>query len=138
MGKERFQVLEAFNNLAVLDKETQLVWERSPRLQGGWYFVRQRCQESFSDARNGWRLPSLPELHSLVAPNELGAKLPAGHPFVNVATDAGGYYWSSTSAAGSESFAYTVRFSDGGIFLSDKRFFTTIRAWLVRSHQSDG
>ena len=34
----RFKVLPEFNNAAVLDRETQLVWERSPSTDlRGWY-----------------------------------------------------------------------------------------------------
>ena len=73
---ERFIVLEAFNNEAVRDNETGLVWERSPDpTSNTWSAARFICATKIVGGRKGWRLPSFSELSSLVdtsvAPNPL-------------------------------------------------------------------
>lgn len=105
---ERFVVLAQFSNEAVLDKETQLVWQRSPSnslvpYQAAW----DTCDLVKSGGRMGWRLPTLPELRSLMDPavaNNYLPSLPAGHPFIGVMTHLGagpsgnnyGRYWTTT------------------------------------------
>ena len=87
-GDDRFEVLEDFDEEAVLDKETGLVWERRP-----WFNYRpyrdvhganiQGCWNRTTGGRMGWRLPSVEELSSLVVPEEPPGTpaLPLGHPF---------------------------------------------------------
>jgi hypothetical protein len=83
LASERFQVLAAFNNQAVLDNETQLVWERSPV---SWSVDANRywtCGSRRTGGRMGWRLPTVEELSSLVGPRDGGGMaLQPGHPFV--------------------------------------------------------
>ena len=69
-AKERFRVLSAFNNEAVLDRETGLVWERSPMKQALlWPNARLVCAQKDIGGRGGWRLPAFNEnLTSLVDP----------------------------------------------------------------------
>ena len=63
----RFDVLTDWNNEAVLDRETGLVWERSPQsVLVTWGNARGLCSNKAIGARKGWRLPALPELASLV------------------------------------------------------------------------
>ena len=91
-ASERFVVLSQFNNEAVLDKETQLVWQRSaPANSASWPSAMSQCRYSAAGGRFGWRLPSFPELTSLVGS---GGALPAGHPFTNVLSQ--DLFWSST------------------------------------------
>jgi hypothetical protein len=67
---QRFTVLEAFNNEAVRDNETGLVWEQSPAtIAEPWFNARGACAIKNVGGRIGWRLPSLPELSSLVDPS---------------------------------------------------------------------
>jgi len=80
---------------AVLDKETRLVWERSPAadkksLTGAIVYSTTKVLAR----RKGWRLPALEELLSLVDSGAANPTLPAGHPFLNVQLD--DYYWSLT------------------------------------------
>ena len=80
---------------AVFDKETGLVWERSPAtdkktLQGAVVYSTTKVVAR----RKGWRLPAIEELLSLVNPIAKGSTLPAHHPFVNVKLDY--FYWSLT------------------------------------------
>jgi len=83
---------------AVFDKETGLVWERSPATDRKSFdgavlysFTRVAAQ------RKGWRLPAIEELLSLVDPNATNPTLPAGHPFLNLKLDY--FYWSQTRGA---------------------------------------
>jgi hypothetical protein len=83
LASERFQVLAAFNNQAVLDKETQLVWERSPVSWVADANTYWTCGSRQTGGRMGWRLPTVAELSSLVGPRDGGGMaLQPGHPFV--------------------------------------------------------
>jgi hypothetical protein len=102
-ASERFVVLAQFNNEAVLDKDTQLVWGRSTRSTTKWVFAVQNCYASGTGGRYGWRLPTFSELLSLVA---TGGVLPAGHPFL-VDVPAETYFWSTTELATNSSYAWS-------------------------------
>lgn len=93
----RFVVLSNFNSEAVLDRETGLVWERSPSTElFTWHVAHVRCNEFVTlGNRLGWRLPTVNELASLVDPSRSDPALPAGHPFTNVLLSE--YYWSATT-----------------------------------------
>lgn len=81
----RFIVLADWNNEAVLDRETGLVWQRSPGLGGSW--TVGLCIDETTGNRGGWRLPTVNELASLFDPSATGFPfLPAGHPFTNLPT----------------------------------------------------
>ncbi len=85
-----------FGGIAVLDKETGLVWQRYTYNAMAVPFidaVRVCLAQHFGD-RGGWRLPAQEELMSLSTGSQT---LPTGHPFLNVQS---GCYWSSTSSAG--------------------------------------
>jgi hypothetical protein len=60
---QRFVVLAAFNNEAVLDKNTGLVWEKSPQTTTNtWLGACHDCLNKTIGGQKGWRLPSIPEL----------------------------------------------------------------------------
>ena len=77
----RFKLV--LNNEAVLDKETGLVWQRSPDS-----FVQEErffhCYNKTIGNRKGWRIPTIEEMTSLIDPTETNPALPSGHPFTNV------------------------------------------------------
>ena len=106
----RFVVLTNFNSQAVLDRETGLVWQRSP-FQGivaGHEVATTFCLNSIVGDRSGWRLPAAAELSSLFDP--LATMLPgfsAGHPFTGfpVAT---AYYWTATTDPAGGFFALSI------------------------------
>jgi len=93
----RFVVLTNMDNNAVLDRETGLVWERSPLTQARvWFNAQDRCNGLILGKRHGWRLPLIQELASLIdgdLNNFQAPRLPPGHPFLNVQD---GFYWSAT------------------------------------------
>jgi len=98
----RFIILSNLGSAAVLDRETGLVWERSP---DGTRRIRRQaasaCHDKVISGRKGWRPPTIAELASLVDPLQTDPALPAGHPFTGV--QSGGpsffraFYWSSSS-----------------------------------------
>lgn len=95
-GTNRFKVLGKFDNEAVLDKETGLVWERSPAQEGfTWSSAHYHCNTILVGNRQGWRLPTLQELKSLYDPTY--PYLPANHPFEFVGP--GAHFWSATTDA---------------------------------------
>ncbi len=81
---KRFVVLGDFNNEAVLDRETGLVWERSPDPNSRtWYDAVRSCWLRQVGGRMGWHLPTVEELGSLVDPTvpPPGPGLPLGIHF---------------------------------------------------------
>lgn len=97
--KGRFAVLAPFNGEAVLDRETGLLWTKSPGfgspcgLSASWSSALFCCMNAVVGGRLGWRLPSLQELVTLLDATASPADLPAGHPFTGVP----GEYWTATS-----------------------------------------
>jgi hypothetical protein len=92
---QRFIVLENWNNQAVLDRETGLIWERQPVIEVfPWAIAMEQCHRRFISHRKGWRLPSVEELNSLLDDTQSNPALPAGHPFLGI----GGsdQFWTTT------------------------------------------
>lgn len=114
---ERFTILAAFDNQAVRDNNTGLVWERSAEssLFRTWLDAKLNvCAKKRIANQKGWRLPSLPELTSLIdmsAP--LGsARIQPGHPFLNIQPFE---YWTATTDADVTTIAWGVSFATGGV-----------------------
>jgi hypothetical protein len=129
---QRFVVLAAFNSEAVLDKNTGLVWEKSPRAANDtWIEARRFCINKTTGGQKGWRLPSIPELASLIDPSigPFGISLPPGHPFLNVQIT-GDSYWSATTDADNPGLAWNAIFGGGGVGHNAKNFVG--QAWCVR------
>ena len=132
----RFVVLDSYNNEAVWDKETGLVWERSPGTAVFmWQHTSLHCNNKNVGNRKGWRLPTIQEVASLIdptVPRDRAPTLPADHPFINVQLSE---YWSATQAvpAVTEGSAWAAAFSDGfvGSFPRSAAMFV----WCVRSGQ---
>lgn len=135
-ANRRFKVLRDFNDEAVLDKETQLVWERSPSTDlWSWYGARNSCMNKEVGGRLGWRLPSVHELSSLIDRQVLTPevpKLPANHPFINVqGTDREAYWAAQTVANSNPEMAFRVLFGTGGSGNAEDKF-TPSYYWCVR------
>lgn len=118
---------------AVFDKETGLVWERSPAsdkktLTGAIVYSTTRVLAQ----RKGWRLPTIEELLSLANPGATNPTLPAGHPFVNVQHDY--FYWTLTRGiplASDQNLVWGYNFGNadtGSIVVK----LATCYTWLVR------
>lgn len=113
----RFQILEGSRGEAVLDTETQLIWERSPSSgETAWANASLRCALASTGGRLGWRLPSFFELMTLVEPSPLTTankpSLPAGHPFHGVRA---GLYWTTNSQDTDPTNAYAIDFLRGDL-----------------------
>lgn len=130
----RFIVLSNWNDEAVLDRETGLVWQRSPSVEPEtWRSARLRCLNLAVADRKSWRLPTYNELASLVDAAVPG--LPPGHPFNNVQP---AIYFSSTA---SREFDFSpaltvlgVSFGDashGIVSIQDEAAFL-LHYWCVR------
>ncbi|MDP1769473.1 MAG: DUF1566 domain-containing protein [Nitrospirota bacterium] len=125
----RFTVLAAFNNEAVRDNETGLVWGKSPTTTTHtWSNARSSCAERPVGGRMGWRLPSVHELMSLVDPTQSNPSLPAGHPFLNVQSS---LYWSATTSAEDPALAWYVGFFNGNLSSPNGKN-NTYNFWCVR------
>ena len=95
---QRFIVLTNWNSEAVLDRETGLVWQRTPQDPSGTGTYQQAaisCYQTKTGGRFGWRLPALEELMSLVDPTQSNPALPAGHPFQQILPAP--FYWSAST-----------------------------------------
>jgi len=132
----RFVVLTNWNSAAVLDKETGLVWERSPSIAPlDWFAARFHCtHETTTGTRKGWRLPAVHELTSLIDTTVAtpGLTLPPGHPFLLIQSDV---YWSTTGDADDTTVAtpidaWFVDFSNR--FVSVRLKTSPSHVWCVR------
>jgi hypothetical protein len=94
---QRFIVLTNWNNAAVLDQETGLVWERSPTGMSDWFEALASCHAAIVGNRLGWRLPGVEELLSLIAPAQRNPALPLGHPFQGIKFGDFDLYWTATT-----------------------------------------
>lgn len=129
-ASQRFVILSAFNNDAVLDKNTGLVWEKSPQTTTTtWNVARTTCANKAVGGQKGWRLPSPAELRSLVGPfvDSPGPTLPPGHPFLNVQSAS---YWSVVPDADLPSYARYADVFLGNVLSLFKSF--SFPVWCVR------
>lgn len=118
---------------AVFDKETGLVWERSPATdKKGFEAAVVYSTTKVVAQRKGWRLPALEELLSLVDPTKVNPTLPAGHPFQNIKLDY--FYWTMSKGipmAGASFLVWGYDFgnaSTSSIVAQQAQCYT----WLVR------
>jgi hypothetical protein len=129
---QRFAMLSAFNNDAVLDKTTGLVWEKSPQTTTvTWNEARTKCVNKAVGGQKGWRLPSPVELRSLVGPIRGLSRpiLPPSHPFLNVQVTS---YWSVVPEAHLPSYARNVdAFLGNMLSLFNFKMFS-FPVWCVR------
>jgi hypothetical protein len=128
-ANRRFIELADFNNQAVLDRETGLVWEKIPA--GGpttWAIARVVCLSKTVGGRKSWRLPSVHEMASLIDATQSIPTLPIGHPFtINLSSS----YWSATLSADNSTAAWHVQFSNGLVSNLD-RTSDSFYVWCVR------
>lgn len=104
--------LQADTNF-VVDNLTGWMWMRDANMAGvdkNWAAAVAYCYGLTNGGYYDWRLPNIRELRSLMDLRVTGssAKLPSGHPFVNVQY----YYWTSTTYAGNTNQAWCVVISE--------------------------
>ena len=127
----RFIVLSNMGSNAVLDRETGLVWERSPATTiQTWNLARSHCTDRKTGGRMGWRLPSVHELGSLVDPSVpfFTVALPSGHPFTILDSFT---YWSATTNAEDTSRAWVMSIFNPSSSHADKGL-SRFPVWCVR------
>jgi hypothetical protein len=123
----RFIVLSNFASVAVLDRETGLVWERGPGpISLNWVDASSHCVGLSLGGRKGWRLPTVQDLASLIDPTQLNPALPPGHPFFVLFA----HYWSATDARDPQ-IAWSVDFGNGNMDMTPKVNPINF-AWCVR------
>ncbi len=121
-------------NGTVTDNLTGLMWTKDANLPSGlrtWnqavdYCVNMNAGIGYC-GYNDWRLPNIRELFSLLDFGQTEFPLPAGHPFTNVQ---GGFYWSSTTYAGSATTVWYVQMYEGGVGPVGKTYSYWV--WPVR------
>lgn len=123
----RFELV--MNDEAVLDHKTGLIWERTPTSNGmTWQAAVNYAGEKIVGGTDGWRLPKLEELASLIDLNYSKPTLPEGHPFINIKSS---YYWTAWSFENEEgSKACAVYLKEGGWFCNDRS--ENHNVWCVR------
>src|SRR5262245_48646993 len=104
-ASSRFIVLSNMGGAAVLDRETGLVWEKSPSTSTqDWPGAFSHCLNLNTGGRTGWRLPSVQDLLSIVDRSQSSPALPSGHPFSVQSI----FYWTATIDGNTPSFARVV------------------------------
>lgn len=130
----RFIVLSNWGSAAVLDRETGLVWERTPSagvfsFEGIVLAAHEHCINASTGGRFGWKLPSIQELSTLLDPSiSSGVRLPVGHPFQGIGEDV---FWSSTNNV-AHTGAWRVPFSTSGGGATPGIATLGLRVWCVR------
>jgi hypothetical protein len=129
----RFIVLSNWDNAAVLDRETGLVWQRVPSTNATqWAQGHTFCRASPTGGRFGWRLPRIEELFTLKEPGATAPPfLPAGHPFTVQLAD----YWSANTNDSNTLNAWFIRLSVEAAPLQENKGLTKLH-WCVRGGQS--
>jgi hypothetical protein len=126
-AKKRFVLV--LDGEAVLDRETGLVWERSPNTTTSNLFAAvELCYRKEVGGRKGWRIPTIDELSSLVETTQSNPALPSGHPFLNVQSS---NYWSSTESLYNPDKAWSLNMYYGSLINEDKGLSHNYM-WAVR------
>ncbi len=116
----------------VTDSKTNLMWSKDANLLGGSMYMDavQKCTEYPVYGLGGyhdWRLPSMPELKSLIDTSQSDPALPPGNPFINVQSY---YYWTTlVCTTGYHHVVYMPNGSVGG-FAYD---WDELNGWPVRT-----
>lgn len=117
--KDRF--ITVSSNI-VQDRLTGLFWNsRDIRHANNFELAKNFCQDVIIDELSDWRLPHIKELNSLVLSNR---KDPAAPDILNMEATR---YWSSTTYADTDSFAWIIDFSDGRIHIDRKNVLEYFR-----------
>jgi hypothetical protein len=143
---QRFIVLANMNQEAVLDRETGLVWQRTPlgTTNSSRSVASTNCHTVTTGGRQGWRLPRVDELMTLADPSNTDpdqVHLPTGHPFLTVT--AGNVFWAADHIPAPLTDGGIIVFFSGGVAGAGINHvntfqFTGARAWCVRGMAGNG
>jgi hypothetical protein len=111
------------NRATVYDAKTKLTWQQVvPTSAYPWADAMHYCKKLDLDG-NGWRLPSVNELQTLVDETRRSPAIdPAAFPSTPV-----DYFWTSSNVAGFSSFGWTIYFAYGSA-----HFFDVVQPHQVR------
>ena len=116
----------------VMDNNTKLIWSRYADLGGlkNWYEAKRSCEEATYSGHSDWRLPSLPELKSLIDSSQFPTDHSQGRPFFNVQSA----YWTSTTNVSDPTKAAAMTIINNRLLVIDgyKDSFR-LYVWPVRS-----
>jgi len=107
----------------VTDAATGLIWTRQANPLGfplPWQEALDAVAALRREGhlgRSDWRMPNRRELRSLIDHGRKNPALPDGHPFTGVFL---GWYWTGTSKAGLENYAWNLHLEGGRLFYSRK------------------
>jgi hypothetical protein len=133
----RFIVLTDWASAAVLDRETGLVWERTPGTStSDWTAALYFCRAQADGHRRGWRLPSYEELTSLLDPAQSNPALPAGNPFQGIGSSDD--FWTASTDEGDPNAAWIVQIASATTWTTAIKTSPTnlFRSWCVRTGSS--
>lgn len=120
----------------VLDNLTGLMWTKDANPEEfplSWDEALAAVEAMNRDQAHGysdWRLPTRPQLFSLISHTEINPALPKGHPFENVFA---GYYWTSDSCARFLNQAWYVHLGGARVFSGMKH--GSYMVWPVREDE---
>lgn len=98
----------------ITDNQTRLIWFKDAKIgKMNWNKAIDICKE----LGEGWRLPKIEELISLIDYSQYKPALPANHPFENVQSFG---YWSITTYAFCTNHVWLVYMFDGQVGDFDK------------------
>jgi hypothetical protein len=115
----------------VYDASTGLRWQDdsdAKTLKRDWKGAKSYCENLTLDGYRDWRLPSIKELQSIVDITKYDPAIKAG--FSNTASS---WYWSASPHVDNDSYAWIVRFHDGGTGYNSKTYKYYVRC--VRGRQ---
>jgi len=144
---ERFRCV--LDDQAVLDRETGLVWQRTPfavSFNRQWSEAIRLCTDTEIGARGGWRLPTAEEFATVYLSTNPSPGLPPGHPFGGLIEY--NLFWTlfwTRSLLGTTvgsiavlTYQFLGGFEDFGGSAYENDLFETHRVWCVRAPAVSG
>src|SRR3972149_6185120 len=104
----------------ITDKRTNLEWSKTAPMPVSWERAKVWCE----GLGEGWRVPTVQELQSLVDCTQYNPAVPA--EFKDTTASSG--YWSATTIAGIPGSAWLVDFGGGDVDGDNKDFVNCVRA----------
>lgn len=127
----RFVLLSNWNNEAVLDRETGLVWKTTVDSWGSDLAeASMRCLNTMAGGRAGWRLPTAPEVMRTLFfvgwPNAVEST-----PFDRPLT--GQTIWTTTSSVNREPLVVVLAVPGSSVAMEAKGLRVPVVTWCVQS-----